>query len=602
MSLKMKYLGRSFVSKLIIVVGITLLFCILILEIFDFRNSIIAWAIFSFLLIASILFLFVMRFIKGPIEKIIAATEHLARGNYSAKIELAQTDELGKLSQAINNMGKTIGEKQAAINKQRNEYQRLFEMVPCIITVQDKNYRMISYNRQFAENFNPKPGDYCYCAYKARDEKCESCPVEKTFKDGQSHSSYETAVHPDGSTRHWVARTSPIVNEQGEVVAAMEMSLDITHRKLLQEALEKSEKKYFAIFENIPNPVFVLEAISLEVLDCNSSVLNVYGYTKDEIRKHSFMSLFNDVDKDRIKQQILNGLAINQVKQIKKDGSILYANIRVSPSEFPGKKVYLVTTSDITQWLETEQQLIQAGKMATLGEMATGVAHELNQPLSVIKTASGFFMKKLRRNEPITDDTLNTLAEEIDIHVDRAAKIINHMREFGRKSDEAMAAIQIEDTLRKAFELFSKQLELREIEVVWQIEEDLPPIMADPSRLEQVFINLLINARDAMEDKWATKPSSSKENRIVMAIFRKHNSIMVEVSDTGPGISKNIAEKIFEPFFTTKKVGKGTGLGLSISYSIIKEFGGTIDVVSKKEEGACFRLTFPIPQEQGAPE
>ena len=563
-------------------------------EIMGFRNGIIAWAVFSFVLIASILCLFVMKFIKSPIEKIIDATEQLARGNYHANIKLFQNDELGKLAQTINNMGKTIGEKQTAINKQRNEYQRLFEMVPCIITVQDKNFRLISYNRQFEENFNPKPGDYCYCAYKARDEKCESCPVERTFLDGQPHSSYETAVHPDGSTRHWFARTSPIVNEQGEVIAAMEMSIDITHRKLLQEALEKSEKKYFAIFENIPNPVFVLEAETLGILDCNGSVQHVYGYTKEEIKKLSFLSLFNEVDKERIQQMIYKGQAINQVKQIKKDGSMLYANIRVSPSEYPGEKVYLVTTSDITQWLETEQQLIQAGKMATLGEMATGVAHELNQPLSVIKTASGFFIKKVKKHEPISEDILQTLAEEIDVHVDRATKIINHMREFGRKADEAMATVQVEDALKKAFELFSKQLELREIDVVWHIDENLPSIQADPSRLEQVFINLLINARDAMEDKWATEPAEPHKKQIDLSVYQKQHSILVDVKDTGPGVSKAIVEKIFEPFFTTKKVGKGTGLGLSISYSIIKEFGGTIEVVPRKTEGACFRLTFPI--------
>ena len=126
---------------------------------------------------------------------------------------------------------------------------------------------------------------------------------------------------------------------------------------------------------------------------------------------------------------------INQVKQVNQSGVTLFVNIWISPAEYPGKKVLLVTTSDITKRLETEQQLIQASKMATLGEMATGIAHELNQPLSVIKTASSFFIRKINRKEPLEDDILFNMLGKIDSNVDRAAKIINHMRQFARKSD-----------------------------------------------------------------------------------------------------------------------------------------------------------------------
>jgi histidine kinase len=257
-----------------------------------------------------------------------------------------------------------------------------------------------------------------------------------------------------------------------------------------------------------------------------------------------------------------------------------------------------VTTSDITKRLETEQQLIQASKMATLGEMATGVAHELNQPLSVIKTASSFFMNKIRKQEPIREDILFTMAEEINSHVDRAAKIINHMREFGRKPEMTLEPVDVNRVLRRAFEIFSQQLKLREIEVDWDLDENLPLIQGDSGRLEQVFINLLINARDAIEEKWDKLERVKGSKRIALSSRTEHGRAVVEVADTGPGIPKAIAERIFEPFFTTKKVGKGTGLGLSISYGILKDCGGNIRVAARKDWGAVFLLSFPLPDPQ----
>ena len=488
-------------------------------------------------------------------------------------------------------------EKQGELNKQRDEYQSLFELVPCIITVQDHNYKLIKYNREFYKKFKPQPGDYCFSAYKGRKEKCKICPVEKTFEDGLSHFSEERGVNKDGSPTHWIVNTSPIKNDQGEIVAAMEMSLDVTQTKILEEELEKSEKKYYAIFDNIPNPVFVLDMDTLEILDCNASVEGVYGYKKDEMIARSFLELFRPEEQDHYKTLIKTTSIVNQVRHLNKNGGSLFVNIRISPSEYPGEKVYLVTTSDITQRLETEQQLIQASKMATLGEMATGVAHELNQPLSVIKTASRFFMKKINKKEKIEDEVLFTLSEEIDSYVDRATKIINHMRQFGRKSDTTLEKVQVNAVLEIAFEILGQQLKVRGIEIFWDLAPNLPLILADPDRLEQVFVNLLINARDAIDENQQSYQPRKGAKKISLKTRSHGKEITVEISDTGPGVEGAIVERIFEPFFTTKKVGQGTGLGLSISYGIIHDCKGSIRAVSGKGKGTTFIMKFPIADE-----
>ena len=524
---------------------------------------------------------------------LINRTRQLARGDYSALSGLDMRGEMGELAAAIDGMGQEIKDKEIEVNRQRDEYQRLYELVPCIITIQDREFKLIGFNPEFAKRFDPVPGDYCYSAYKGRTEKCEFCPVEKTFEDGQSHYSEETGTNQDGTLSHWIVKTAPLKDESGEIVGAMEMSLDMTDKKELEGQLRQSEKKYQDIFNNIPNPVFLLDRNSLEVLDCNKRVNAVYGYAEHEMMGKSFLDLFPEGGRDRMKSQISTSKEITNTKHINKNGETITVNIWISPSEFQGREVLLVSTRDVTKKLEAELQLIQASKMATLGEMATGIAHELNQPLTVIKAASSFFMKKIGKKEPIQDDILKTLAEEVDSHVDRAVQIINHMRRFGRKPDASLQATQMNDVLKDAFSTFSQQFKLREIDVDWDLDDNLPPILAEPIRLEQVFINLLTNARDAIDMKPQAEPAEAQKKTIKLYTYATEEGVFAEICDSGIGIPEASLNKIFEPFYTTKKNGEGTGIGLSISYGIIQEFRGSIQVSSDPGQGACFCIRFP---------
>jgi histidine kinase len=220
------------------------------------------------------------------------------------------------------------------------------------------------------------------------------------------------------------------------------------------------------------------------------------------------------------------------------------------------------------------------------------VAHELTQPLSVIKTTSSFFLRKIDKNEPIDQQILSTMLTKVDSNVDRATRIIHHMRMFARKSDMTMEKIQINDVLHSAFEIFSQQLKVRGIEVRWDLFDALPKIDAEAQRLEQVFINLLLNARDAIEDKWQQQGRGSAPDHISIRTACQGEQVVCCICDSGTGLPPDLAHKIFEPFFTTKEVGKGTGLGLSISYGIVQECGGRISASPRPGGGACFTLSF----------
>jgi len=560
-------------------------------DILVFQNRILMLTAGVFLGASTLIVMLLRRFITHPVAKLIESARRIGRGEKVDFEHFEGVGEIGELASALSRMQKEVADKHAALERQRKEYQHLFEQVPCSITVQDRDYKLLQYNREFADRFNPASGIHCYEAYKGRTDKCPNCPVEKTFATGLAHCSEESRVNPDGTRAYWLVHTSPVLDEAGNVVAAMEMSLDISARRSVEERLRMSEQKYHAIFDNIPNSVFVLDAQTLEIIDCNTTAELVYGVERVRVRGESFLSFFSSEEQDRYASQLRAFTVLNRARNFRKDGSPFYVDIMLSPAEYHERQILLVTTNDITERLETERKLIQAGKMATLGEMATGVAHELNQPLTVIKTASSFIMRKLRRQEEIAPEVLNTMATEVDAHVDRASQIINHMREFGRQSDLTLELVNINTVLRASFEFFFRQLSSREIEVVWRLDEHVPLILAMPNRLEQVFMNLLLNARDAIEERSAATPEAPR--RITLTTLNKGREVEVVIEDTGTGIPKSLQNKIFEPFFTTKKVGKGTGLGLSISYGLVRDFGGSIHAENASGSGARFTLRFP---------
>jgi len=557
------------------------------------RQKMVILAFILLISISTAVSLYIFFFVSRPLKQLLSKTRRIVQGDYEPEITAYTSDEVGWLAQSLGEMQEEIKSKTLQLQKTIDEFQTLFESVPCYITVQDKNFRILRTNREWAKDFGDRIGEYCYHAYKGRETKCVDCIVEKTFRDGKIHTSEEIGKKRDGTTAHFIVSTAPIKNEKDEIVAVMEMSTDVTSLRLLEDELKKSEEKYRHLFNNEPNPIFVIGQEDLQILDANQRAIQHYGYTRSELQKMTFLDIVSPGNRARIKSLSTNRSSVlDKIQHIKKDGGLIYVDIRSSPVEYLKRNALIITASDITERLQTEQQLIQAGKMATLGEMSAGVAHELNQPLSVIKTGTNFFIDKIKKAEKIEENALKTIAQEMDIQVDRATKIINHLREFGRKTDITKVEVQLNECIKGAFTMLGRQLEIRQIKVVLDLDEQLPPIMADMNQLEQVFINMIINARDAIEEK--VTRLGGDEQILTIRTSLKDGSVVAEVSDTGIGIQDEVKSRIFEPFFTTKEVGKGTGLGLSISYGIVRDFNGIIEVESKFGKGTTFRLAFPV--------
>ncbi|SDB37692.1 histidine kinase [Desulfonatronum thiosulfatophilum] len=560
----------------------------------EFQQANMQISLLVFLATFLVLFLNYHILIFKPIRRLIQATKDISAGGNYSDISVRQADEIGVLAGSYNDMCRKVAEKEALLVAQREEYRNLFQNVPCLLSVVDKNYMVVRHNKKYGDHFGSFKGRHCYEINKGLTEKCPVCPVELTFLHGTPHVSEEVGLSRDGKTIYWIVYTAPIKDAEGNIVAAMEMMLDITARKELEFKLAASELRYHSIFESIPSGLFVLDYESLTIMNCNDAVQKKYGYKPEELLGKSFLVLFREEEHDLWEQKIRLAQEINQSSQIIKNGSIIYVAMHISHSEFEDQKVLIVSCTDVTKKLESEQQFIHSSKMTTLGEMATGVAHELNQPLAILKSISGYLTRKINKGEILDFPMLEEVAQSISTHVDRAGKIITHMRDFGRKSEPKTMPVQINDVLRRGLEFFSQQLKVRNIKVELNLEEDLPIIMADPNRLEQVFINMLINARDAIEERWVQGHPPLGEKKITLLTCSNGENVKINICDTGTGIPPELSEKVFEPFFTTKDVGKGTGLGLSISYGIIQDYHGTITATSTQGEGACFTITFPI--------
>ncbi|MDY6990349.1 MAG: PAS domain S-box protein [Thermodesulfobacteriota bacterium] len=379
---------------------------------------------------------------------------------------------------------------------------------------------------------------------------------------------------------------------------------EIEDRKRAEKKVKASEEKYRLLFSYDPNPLFLVDLDSGKILDVNEPAIVTYQYKRQELLEMPFLDLFDADEADRVWNELEDThrdvyVFMPRLWAQKKDGRHFFIHLHARAGRFEELEraglahFLIIRTVDITRRLEQEAQLTQASKMATLGEMATGIAHELNQPLNVMRVGADFLAKVIDRDEKISKEDLLKVSHNVNAQVDRATNIINHLRDFGRKSGFHVSPVDLNEPIRDVFTLLGQQLKLRDIKLNLKLGPDLPKILSDKNRLEQVFLNLVTNARDAMESKG---PEWTKE--LTITTRQQGDKVVAKVSDTGTGMPEEILRKIFEPFFTTKEVGKGTGLGLSITYSLVKDLKGDIDVESIPDVGTTFRASFPVYQEK----
>ena len=368
--------------------------------------------------------------------------------------------------------------------------------------------------------------------------------------------------------------------------------------RLYRRRLRESEKKYRSLFDSGPDPIFVVSSRTFEIIDANPRAEEVYGYNKEELIGKSFTEMGPEHTPEFFQslqgKTDANGL-VNYPKALhyKKGHKPLYVNLHACNITYKGQPAIVVASTDITEMIEKDAQLIQASKMKSLGEMSAGIAHELNQPLNAIKMGSDFLGLMVENNREIPPEHLREVVTEMSTQVDRAAEIINTLRAFGRKAELIMERLDINKPIQAVFTLVVRQFELDNIRIDLRLADTIVPIMAHDNRLQQVFFNLVTNARDSITEKNERLPDS-RAGKITIHTYQEGDWVVAAVEDDGIGIADGVRDKIFEPFFSTKDSSIDMGLGLAITYGIVKDYGGEIELISQEGMGAMFRLRFPV--------
>jgi PAS domain S-box-containing protein len=337
-----------------------------------------------------------------------------------------------------------------------------------------------------------------------------------------------------------------------------------------------------------------------KIVFVNSAFLKTYQYEEHELIGNSIRMVRSQKNSQTYVNEILpatlSGGWHGELLNRRKDGSEfpVFVSSSVIHDENNKPLALIGITTDITERKKIESQMIQSERLAALGEMLAGMAHEINQPLNTLSILFDNILFEAKEKHSVSQEYLVSKSDKIFNNILRIKNLIDHVREFSRSQEGyILTPFNINDCILNALSMVSEQFKIAGISLITRLEEDLPMIKGNTYKFEQVILNLMINAKDALlEKKSLIKQAFPMFIKIMTS--RDDQLICIEVEDNGAGIKDEHMDKILQPFYTTKETGKGTGLGLSISYGLIQEINGKIDIQSKVLEGTLISVTIPL--------
>ena len=500
-------------------------------------------------------------------------------------------------------------ERQGFWEKSRAQTQVVLDSLPYRIMVVNMDMGIDAVNRTFLEDYELYQeeviGRHCYEVRCGVDKPCHeygrTCFMTERLEEIKRKgliSTYQEYVDENGETRFDVVTVAPIYDDRGEVVKLLEASRDVTDRIRLEREVQKSNTFFEKVIQSTVDGIVVVDTTG-KVLIFNEGMENLTGYSADEIINRGHLSSFYNIDVAKENMRKMRSDQFGPLGKLNpttmniqtKEGKEIPVTLSASLITVDGKEIGSVGVfTDMREILKIRKeledaniQLIQSQKIASIGRMAAGVAHEINNPLSAILIFAEMLKESLKDNEQHSNDIQEIIEQTL-----RCKKIVGDLLEFSRKSTGKTSSFSLENFLNKCLELLIHKAQFQNIEVTTDMEKGMPYLVGDMSQLQQVFTNLLVNAADAMEGKGKLSMHARCE--------KDRDMFVIKVSDTGPGIPETLRDKIFDIFFTTKPVGKGTGLGLGISQNIIKIHGGNLSFECPPQGGTTFIVELPLRQ------
>ena len=502
-------------------------------------------------------------------------------------------------------------ESEIKLAGQRNRFQRIFDHLPDPVLVLKPDYLVEEANLPFLNRFQKKAeevvGRPCYEVFHGFEEPCDrrgmTCPLPEVLEKCQAVQVLQRFDNADGTPRYDEITMSPLCPPEGTKKRVIEVIKDITPRKQLEEALKGSEervRKDKSFLETIVNGIqdhMMVIDLNYRVIEVNRALLQMVGQRREEVvGKHCYEVSHHlkhpCTDPDHpcpLKDAVATGKAASATHvHFDKEGRERYYHVVCHPLYDENGRIHQVVdlARDITQEITARTQVLHDDKMTSLGKLSASVVHEINNPLTGILNFIKL-MQRLLGKAALGEEELSQLSTYLDLvynETSRVSKTVSNLLAFSRKTKQEFRPVDLNALLSETISLTEYQMRLQDIKVERRLAADLLPVMADQGQLKQAFLNLLLNAIDAMP-KGGTLTLSTRNAR--------ERSVVIKVADTGVGIPKECFSHIFEPFYTTKKTGYGVGLGLSVVYGIIRDHKGSIKVDSAVGQGTVFTVRLP---------
>jgi PAS domain S-box-containing protein len=435
---------------------------------------------------------------------------------------------------------------------------------------------------------------------------------------GEMPPTYEyKIIHKSGDVRWMNQRNILVRDEEGRIVAIEGIVTDITERKKAEEQIRYLKNYLSNIIDSMPSVLVGMDRDET-VTQWNRQAEEISGISATEAVGRPISELLPDFSpwiKGMLSEVDQRGSVSMEKLLIEKEGERRFYDIILYPLVANGVEGAVVRIEDVTERARIQELMVQTEKMISLGGLAAGMAHEINNPLGIITQAAQNIERRVSPELPANLEAAEELGvslEGINAYFERrqipefigsirtagfrAAKIVANMLQFSRYAGTAMQPASLAGIIEQALELaagdydLKKRLDFRSIEIIRNYAPDMPEVPMVVVEMEQVMLNLLKNAAQAM----IVNPPDRKP-RITLRLRREERYALIEVRDNGPGMGEDIRRRVFEPFFTTKEPGMGTGLGLSVSYMIVTQnHKGMMEVESKPGRGACFRVRMPL--------
>jgi PAS domain S-box-containing protein len=457
-------------------------------------------------------------------------------------------------------------------------YKKYFNSMPCYLTVQDKSLHLIDANEKFRKEFGEIDGRYCYQIYKNRSEKCEDCPVERTFRDGESHHSEERVKNLGGKEVWVIVYTTPIKDDQGNVTAVMEMSTDITENKLLENQLRESQEKYHLLFEEVPCFISIQDR-DLRIVEANRMHREAFGTSYGSKCYEVYKHRKTECEPCIIQQTFQDGQIHTQeevvTSQDKKRMNVMVYAAPIRDAEGNIEKV-VEMSADITQLRQLQD------KLSSVGLLIGSISHGIKGLLNGLDGGIYLVNSGLKKNDRERIDQGWEIASR---NIRRIRSMVMDILYYAKDREPQWEDLSVKEIMDEVCGLFEERAKRQNIEFKCLINADNGKFEADRLAVRSLLLNLLDNSLDACRiDKKKT------DHTILFETKTESEKIIFEVSDNGIGMDRETREKALSLFFSSKGSG-GTGLGLFIANKIAQSHGGAIEIESKEREGSKFTVT-----------